>query len=403
MRVTVAGHSVAEVECVSDWATHITVESADHGAAAKAFVALPYELYRHDPLWVPPLRFSERRRWSPQHNPALADRTVRRFVALRKGVVAGRIAAILDSAFATRWENGAACFGFFESINDRAVARALFRAAERTARAWGATRLVGPINLTTHDETGFLVEGFDSSPMVQSPYNPRWYPELVRATGYEPYREYSSYLRTPAAEPGDAVRRLVRAAATGHGFAGHVRIRAFDPAQWDRDVRIFCELYNASFAGVWGFVPISWEEFAKRAEEFRPFLIPRLALVAELGGEPVGFSLTLPDANVALRAAGGRLWPFGWLRIARAIPRIKQGRFILLGVRPGRTGCGIAALLADHTREAVRDLGWKAVELSLVQGANKRVRHVIDAFGCPHAKTYRLYLRSLDQKEGTNA
>jgi len=231
--------------------------------------------------------------------------------------------------------------------------------------------------------------------MVQSPYNPPWYADLLHEAGYRPHRDYCSFLWTPGLEPSATVERLVRAASAGRGIPGDVRIRPLEPARWEREVRVFFDLYNASFSDVWGFVPISWDEFQQRAKKFRPFLIPQLALVAELAGEPAGFSLTLPDVNEAIRAANGRLWPFGWLRIARAIPRVDQGRFILLGVRPGRTGRGIAALLAHQTHHALEDLGWKRVELSLVQVANARVRRVIDAFACPSAKTYRLYTRQL--------
>jgi GNAT superfamily N-acetyltransferase len=374
----------------------VRVISADEGAAAQTFVDLPYRLYRDDPLWVPPLRRDERRRWVIRHNPSLAHRTVRRLVALQNGVAVGRIASIDDRTFARRWEPGAACFGFFESIHDPAVAQALFAAAESIARPWGANRLIGPINLTTHDETGILIEGFDSPPMVQSPYNPPWYADLLEEAGYRPHRDYRSFLWTPSAEPSEPVQRLVRAAATGRGIPGDVRIRPLEPAQWDRELRIFFDLYNDSFRDVWGFVPISWYEFRDRAGAYRSFLIPELALVAEVAGEPAGFSLTLPDVNTALPVANGRLWPFGWLRVSRAIRAIDQGRFVLLGVRPGRTGRGIGALLAYQTYQTLRRLGWKKLELSLVQVTNAQVRRVIEAFACPSAKTYRLYSRAID-------
>jgi GNAT superfamily N-acetyltransferase len=174
-----------------------------------------------------------------------------------------------------------------------------------------------------------------------------------------------------------------------------ITIRPVRLEDWDAETRTVFELYNASFDGVWGFVPIGWEEFRQRAELFRRFLVPELLLIAESAGRSVGFALTLPDINAALRPLHGRLWPIGWLRLARTVPRLRSGRFILLGVRPEWAGRGIGALLAAETAAVVRRLGYQQVELSLVQGTNDRVRRVIDAFGCPRLKSYGLYRREL--------
>lgn len=157
-------------------------------------------------------------------------------------------------------------------------------------------------------------------------------------------------------------------------------------------------LYNGAFETVWGFVPISWKEFVPRAKRFRQFAVPELVPIAELDGQPVGFALVLPDINVALKGTNGRLLPFGWMHIARTIPHISRFRFILLGVLPEYRGRGVGALLAFHVRETARRLGID-LELSLVQGLNGPVRHVIDAFDCPITKTYRMYRKQLGAAE----
>jgi GNAT superfamily N-acetyltransferase len=154
-------------------------------------------------------------------------------------------------------------------------------------------------------------------------------------------------------------------------------------------------LYNGAFRDVWGFVPITWEEFATRAEEFRPFYRPELVLIAEVDGAPAGFGLVLPDINAALRNVGGRLLPFGWLRLLWEVPRLRTGRFILAGVLPQFTGLGVAAILAHAMDGTARRMGLESAELSLVQRGNTRMRHVIESFGCRPGKTYRLYQRSL--------
>jgi GNAT superfamily N-acetyltransferase len=358
------------------------------------FISLPSRLYRGDPHWVPPLRYLERRRWSPRHNPSLEGRPVARFLARRGGVAVGRIAAVLDPAFSARWLPGAGFFGFFEAIDDREVAGALLRTAEEWLVVRGARSVVGPVNLSTHDEVGLLVEGFARRPTLLSPYNAPFYGALVEGAGYQPLREYHSWLWTPEQEPSAAVQRLA-ARLERRGARGGAVVRSFKSSRWDEEVEVLRELYNGCFEDLWGFVPIRAGEMAARAAEFRPFHDPELAQIAEVDGRPVGFGLVLPDVNEALARAGGRLLPLGWLRLMRAMRRIRTARFLLLGVLPEWRGKGIAPLLAAAVARAGRERGIREAELSLIQGENDPMRHVVEAFGCPRIRTFRLYWREL--------
>ena len=362
---------------------------------ARAFVELPYRLYRHDGCWVPPLRMAERRRWSVRHNPALSDRPCARWLARRGGRVVGRIAASYDPHFAERWAPGTGFFGFLECEDDPEAAAALFDAAHAWLRARGLDAAMGPVNLSTHDEVGLLVEGFDSPPTLLSPYNPPRYERHVREAGYRKACDYHAYRWTPDATVSRSVERLVSSARRRAGAMGRVRVRQADPRRFEEEARTLFELYNASFTDVWGFVPIAWDAFAARAAEFRPFYRPDLALIAEVDGEPAGFGLILPDINVALRHVRGRLLPFGWLQLARAVPRLRTGRFILTGVLPRFASIGLGPLLAYEMREAVRRAGIRETELSLVHEHNARIRHVIEAFGSPRTRTFRLFERPL--------
>lgn len=373
----------------------LTVRRVCGPSAHRAFVGIPYRLHEADARWVPPLKLDERRRWSQRHNASLATRTVERYLAYRGNRPVGRIAAIADPRFAARWERCTGLFGFFECENDPAAASALLAAAEQWLGIWGFERILGPVNLTTHDETGVLVDGFDTSPTVMSPHNPPHYQSLLEHARYQPFRDYHAYDADLHAQPSPVVARLVRALASGRGLASELTVRPIDMERWDDEVSTIQTLYNASFADVWGFVPISQREFKQRAARFRPIVEPRLTLVAERRGQPVGFSVTLPDINVALDGLHGRLLPFGWLKLARRIPRIRRARMVILGVHPDHVGRGIGAILAHRTGESARALRIEQVELSLVQGTNAPVRHLIDAFGCPITRTYRLYAKEL--------
>ena len=375
--------------------TPVHVEPVRARRDERAFAELPYALYRDDAHWVPPLRIAERRRWSPKHNASLRAREVERFIARRGRRVIGRIAAVRDPVFAERWARGAGFFGFFECEPDEEAAQALFDAAHAWLRDRGATSALGPVNLSTHEEVGLLVDGFDAPPTVLTPYNPPRYVRHVTDAGYRPERDYLAFRWTPSSRPSGAVERLTRQASGHRGAAGRVRVRAANPSRWEDEVHTLHALYNGAFDGLWGFVPMTWEEFSARASEFRAFYKPELVLIAEVDGEPAGFGLALPDVNAALRRVGGRLLPLGWLRLVRDVPRLRTGRFILAGVLPRFVGLGVAPLIARAMADAGRRVGMEDVELSLVQATNSRMRRVIEAFGCPPCKTYRLYARAL--------
>jgi GNAT superfamily N-acetyltransferase len=373
-------------------AAELCVRPVTDRASHRAFCDLPYDLYRSDPYWVPPLRKEERRRWSPEHSASLLRRWCRRFVARRGGQVVGRVAAVIDEEFARRWSPGAGFFGFFECGDDGAAARALLGAADAALRAEGCGCVIGPVNMTTHDEVGLLVAGHDSRPMLLSPYNPPRYERYVLDAGFAPLCDYHAYdwsADRPHAPSVDRLLRRLSAPASG------LVLRESEPRRWDQETRQLFELYNACFADVWGFVPLAWDEFAERAATFRPFYRPELVVFAEVRGRPVGFALVLPDVNEALAPVGGRLWPFGWLRLLLGLRRVRSARFLLLGVLPEAAGAGVAPLLAHHAAEAARRLGIRRAELSLVHGDNRRVRHVIEAFGGNVVKTYRLYEKSI--------
>ncbi|OLC70567.1 MAG: hypothetical protein AUH78_20555 [Gemmatimonadetes bacterium 13_1_40CM_4_69_8] len=357
---------------------------------SRAFCALPYALYRGDPYWVSPLRTMERRRWSLRDNASLRTRRVRRFLARRDGRVVGRIASIVDPGFAARWEAEAGFFGFFECADDAVAARALFGAAEADLCTQGVRHVLGPVNLTTNDEVGLLVDGFDSRPMVLSPYNAPYYARLVEAAGYAPRLDYYAHAWTPDTGLAPVVARLRRLAARDG-----VTVRPVHPRRWDAENRLLFELYNASFADLWGFVPLTWDEYRERAGDFRAFYRPELVLFAERGGRAVGFGLSLPDINELLAPLGGRLWPFGWLQLARGIHRIRSARFILLGVLPEHRARGVAVVIAAEMADAAHRLGIDRAELSLVQADNRKIQAVIAACGGARIKTYRLYERRL--------
>lgn len=302
----------------------------------------------------------------------------------------GRIAGVFDPEFARRWSPRTGLFGFLECPDDSQVSAALFGAVEAALRAEGLRRAVGPVNLTFHDEMGLLVEGFGTRPSFLTPFNPPYYRHLVEREGYHPLADQHAYRWAPESPIHPAVGRAVRRATR----AGTV-LRAMRPGSWESELRIIHSLYNESFDGVWGFVPIPWEDFRLRAEGFRPFYRPELVRIAEVKGRSVGFVLALPDLNPLLETIRGRLWPFGAAYLALRVHRLREARCMLLAVAPQFTGRGIALALAAELIAAAGRLGFTGGELSLVHAGNDAVRHVIDALGGVAVRTYRIYQKEV--------
>ena len=367
----------------------VEVEVVDNRRTHLAFRELPYRLYQGHPHWVPPLRGEEDDRWSADRNASLASRWTRRFLARRGSRVVGRIAVITDPAFQARWETRSGFFGFLECPHDHEVARALFARAEAALLEHGADSVLGPVALSTNDEVGLLVDGFDEPPTLLTSYHPPFYAELVEAAGYKKKVDYDAFRWDPQGREAPAIDRIVRS------VRAPLRVRSVRADRWEAENRTLFELYNRSFEGLWGFVPLHWDEYWERAQRFRPFYERELVVIAEWASRPVGFAVALPDIHVALARAGGRLWPLGWWRLWRSAARIRTARCLLLGVLPEYTGRGVAALLAHQLAAAGRRLGLRSAELSLVQSTNRRIQHVITAFGGQRSKTYRLYEKSI--------
>jgi GNAT superfamily N-acetyltransferase len=271
----------------------------------------------------------------------------------------------------------------------------MLQAAETAFVDRGCTSVLGPVNLTTHDEVGLLTEGFETPACLLSPYNPAFYASLLEEAGYIKSRDYHSYAWTAGVEPAPVLRRVVRrherALAEGHwNFRGGTR------DSWEHDRRVVFELYNECFRDLWGFVPISWPEYRERSDSFRAFYRPDLCIFAERDGKAEGFGLVLPDIHEVLRRIPeGRILPWGWWHLLFGVSRIRTGRVILLGVMPAARGAGIGAMIGWRLWESAKAAGLSGGEVSLIQDGNREVRRIVEAFRFPRCKTFRLYEKEL--------
>lgn len=355
-------------------------------AERKRFVRFPWRIYGHDPNWVPPLEIERLAFLDRRKNAFFHHSEAELFLAWRGGEVVGRIAAIENRRHLETYADATGFFGFFEAIEDPAVARALVDRAASWCRARGLRVLRGPMSFTINDECGLLVDGFDRPPIMLMTYNPPYYATLLEGCGLRKAQDLYAYrMDVPAAVP----RRL---AAAEEALARRgITIRKLDFARFDEEVERVHRIHSQAWAENWGAVPLTVEEMRALARELKPLADRDLVFLAENDGEPIGVCVTVPDINQALRAARGRLLPFGLIRLLWARRKIDVVRVLIMGVVRGYRHRGVDAALYARTMEEARRKGYRWGEMSWVLESNPEMNRVAENLGAERYKTYRIY------------
>ena len=358
------------------------------------FLKVSYGIYRDDPNWVAPLLIDLKKVFTDE-NPLFEHAEVALWVATRDGSDVGRIAGIIDQAHNRTQKDSAAFWGFFECVNDPEVSRRLFQAVRDWAKARGMTRILGPMNPTTNDECGLLVDGFDSPPVFMMTYNPRYYVDLVNAEGFRKAKDLLAYSMEIARCPVD---RLARIAEMTRRRIPEVTFKPVRRSTLKGDLGKVKEVYNAAWQDNWGFVPMTDAEIDFMAGRLKPLLLEGLLWVAETPAEPVGFLLALPDFNAALKPLRGRLLTpklFGFLPYVLGWKQPPWCRCVTLGVKEKWRNRGIEAVMLAESFRAASKAGFKHAEGSWILENNVMMRRLLETFGAHVYKTYRLYEREV--------
>ena len=344
------------------------------------FLKVSYGIYRDDPHWVAPLLMDLKKVFTDA-NPLFEHAVMQLWVATRGGQDVGRIAGIIDRNHNHAAKEPAAFFGFFESVDDPVVSRRLFETVFAWTRQAGLQRLLGPMNPTTNDECGLLVEGFDSPPVIMMTYNPRYYVTLVEAAGFRKAKDLLAFHMDLAKIPMD---RLGRIAAKIKQRNPNLVFRAVRRKTLQQDLVKVKEVYNAAWEDNWGFVPMTDAEVDFMAARLKPLLMEGLIWLAEAGTEPVGFLLALPDYNIAAQAVAGAVADAEAAGV-HSLPARLEVPAADPGHHPRREG------RVSRQRAGVRDADRGAQGRH--RGRRHGVRSVLDSGGqrhdVPHARGHR--------------
>lgn len=360
------------------------------------FIRFQYAHYKNDPNFVPPLQMERRDFLDPKKNPFFLHAEVDLFLARRGGEIVGRIAAIHDRNYNAFWSTKTVGFGLFESIDDAAVASALLAQVESWGSERGLTQLLGPLNFSTNYDCGLLIDAFDKPPVFLMTYNPPYYPALLEAAGLKKAKDLYAWELLASHEPPEKVVRIAEKIRAREGIV----VRPANLKDLNGEIARLKTIYNAAWERNWGFVPMTDAEFEHMAKDMKSIVIPEFLLMAEIQGEPVAFSLTLPDMNQAFaKVPDGRLTqfglPIGLAKLLYAQKQIRWARLTALGIKEGYRRRGIDAVLYLDTVRAARKLGYTGGEISWTLEDNALVNRAIESMGGKRYKTYRLYEKAL--------
>ncbi len=370
----------------------LRVRPLGFGRAALPFIDLPWRVYQDDPQWIPPLRRQLSAQFDPRHNPFLRYGSAQLFVAERGGEIVGRISAQVNPEHDAYHDERGGFFGFFECVNEPAVARALLETAEDWLQGQGVDWVRGPVSFTINQEVGTLVDGFHTPPMVAMPHGRPYYDALFAGAGYHKAKDLVSWYYPVGPEP-----LSERAQATHDRVLSMdgLTVREFERRHLRRDVGIAIDIFNDAWCDNWGFVPVRADESDQLAADLAQFADPGLTAIVSVDGEPAAMVVAIPNLYEAARDVNGRLFPLGAIKIKWRLWRgPRSGRVILLGIKRAyrtRVYAGLALMLFGEIHIRGRRRGYDWADLGWVLEDNGLLNAALPRMGGHIYKTYRVY------------
>jgi len=359
----------------------------------KRFISYPHLLYKGNPYWVPGLLSDELNTLSREKNPAFEFSQARYWLAYKEGRIAGRVAAILSEGHRQRWNQAYMRFGWIDFEDDPAISAALLNEVEKWARATGRTAVHGPLGFSDMDHAGMLVEGFDELGTLATIYNHPYYPQHLEKLGYEKdtdWVEYEIIIPNPP-EP--------RIAKVADIILRREKLILLD-LKTKQEVlpytREIFELINEGYRNLYGFIPLNDRQIEAYTKQYFDFIRPEFVpIVLNAEGRMVAFGITMPSLSRAMQKAGGRLFPFGFLHILRAMKKNDRGDLYLVVVKPEYQGKGINALLINRVNEVFNRVGIRVVESNPELETNHLVQGQWKYFEKRQHKRRRCYIKHL--------
>jgi len=359
----------------------------------RCFQRLPWSIYAGDRNWVPPILTQEKTLLGWGHHPFFDNAEIVTLLAEREGRVAGRLAVLINHIHNRKYNERRGFFGFFECVDDVAVAGGLFKAGQDWLRQREMTAVRGPVNPSLNYTCGLLIDGFDCPPCFLMTYNLPYYAALLEACGFAKAQDLYAYEMDM-----NLLRVLVeryKPAVLAALNRPDMVIRPMNSARLQQEIETYLDVYNRSLDGTWGFTPLQPQEAHHIASELRHLIVPQFTALAEIDGQPIGAVLALLDYNQILGKCNGRLFPFGLIRLMTGRRKITTVRAMAMTMVPGYQNAGLSVILIDNLTGPAKEWGIQRWELSWVLESNSRSRGTLERAGMKRTKTYRIYDKML--------
>ena len=374
----------------------VKIKKVENEADKMRFIKLPWKLYKNDKFWVAPLIFDVRNNLNPKKNPFFQHSEMDLFLAESNGKPVGRIAAIKNDNHNSFHKDKTGFFGFFETIDDEEVSDLLLDTACGWCKDKGFDKIMGPMNPSTNDECGLLVNGFDSNPVIMMTYNPPHYEKKITDFGFSKEKDlYAYYIPVEVIKNEKLMAKLERVAKIIRSREGVVT-RKVNMKDLNNEIHRIEEVYNNAWEYNWGFVPMTTAEFDYIGKNIKAIVDPDFVIIAEINGVPAGFSLSIPDLNQVLKKMNGRLLPFGIFKLLSGKKKIDMVRIIIMGVKHEYQKKGIDSVFYLETIKEGNRKGIKAGEISWVLEDNMPMRQTAENLGAYIYKTYRIFSKTLN-------
>ena len=372
----------------------VSIIEVKNKAELNNFIKIPYTLYKDEKYYVPHLISERKGFFDRDKNPFFEHARVKYFIAVRDGQTVGRIAGIVNDLHNEFHNDKIGFFGFFDCIDDQETAQALLGAAEKFIRDEGMTIIRGPMNFSTNDEVGLLVEGFDSMPTFMMTYNPPYQIKLYEELGLEKSKDLLAFYLDDSHPMSERWIKIVDKMRQ----RSRIKIRNINLKSFESELEIVRTIYNLAWSKNWGFVPMTEKEFQHTANDFKKLVDPDLVFLAFVDDEPAGFILGLPDYNIIFKKLNGKLFPTGlfkflyYTKMKRVMRRL---RVLTMGVVHKYQKLGLDAIFFVDIYRAGQRNGYHSAELSWILEDNTLMVKAADNMGAKPYKRYRIYDKSL--------
>ncbi|MEE9493439.1 MAG: N-acetyltransferase [Gammaproteobacteria bacterium] len=374
-----------------DISNSLSISAVENARQLKQFIDLSRSIYQQDPNWIPPLDFELKQRLSEKKNPFFKHALGKKWLVYKNNQPVGRISAQIDQLN----RNGVGHFGMLEARNDASVFALLLNTAESWLEKQGIVQIQGPFNLSINEESGLLVEGFDTPPYIMMGHALPYYQEHIIAAGYQKSMDLLAYLLPTDFETPAVMKRLASSAQK------KVTVRTLRKKRLKEDLEILRDIFNDAWSENWQFTPFTEAEFKEIGQMIAFLVDDDLVQIAEIDGRAVSFIVAMPNINEAIADLNGKLLPFGWLKLLWRL-KVKYpqtARTPLMGVRKEfhhtRLGPALAFIVIEKVRHGLRRRNVREVELSWILETNDGMRNIIDSLGGIPYKRYRVFGKEL--------